>query len=225
MISKIYRSRALVGAPSAGVVFSLVVACSTNSGTGSDGGSAPSCSPAGGEVAGPADMHCVGQPAQVVNPSECDAAAGDDGGGGGGDDGGGGADAEIGNCGNSAFGATNYGHSSVDDDCKYAVSWTSTPVCEGVPVYFTVTVKYASNGAPVTGANAQPDWVLNCNHLGPSNPAPATQSPEDPPGTYKVGPIVFDKPGKWVFRFHFNETCTDLPDSPHGHAAYYINVP
>ena len=45
-------------------------------------------------------------------------------------------------------------------------------------------------------------------------------------GVYKVGPIYFQKGGKWVVRFHFNECCSDDPaDSPHGHAAFLVNVP
>jgi hypothetical protein len=46
------------------------------------------------------------------------------------------------------------------------------------------------------------------------------------PGVYVVGPVVFDKSGDWVFRFHFNEECLDVsPESPHGHAAFHITVP
>ena len=45
-------------------------------------------------------------------------------------------------------------------------------------------------------------------------------------GVYKVGPIQFSKSGKWIVRFHFNECCSDDPmDSPHGHAAFWVNVP
>jgi hypothetical protein len=45
-------------------------------------------------------------------------------------------------------------------------------------------------------------------------------------GAYTIGPVVFDQPGLWTIRFHLHENCADLlPDSPHGHAAYYINVP
>jgi len=37
---------------------------------------------------------------------------------------------------------------------------------------------------------------------------------------------VFDKSGRWVVRFHFFESCSDVPDdSPHGHVAFYIDVP
>jgi len=103
------------------------------------------------------------------------------------------------------------------------MTWTSTPICEGQAVYFTVTATHRVDGSPVTGANARPDVVLNCNH--PITNQPADPSPEVMPGTYKVGPIVFDRPGKWVFRYHFYENCADLPDSPHGHAAFYVQVP
>ena len=57
-------------------------------------------------------------------------------------------------------------------------------------------------------------------------PAPSAPSPEIAPGVYKVGPIVFDAPGIWTERFHLFEECSDDPDdSPHGHAAFFINVP
>jgi hypothetical protein len=37
---------------------------------------------------------------------------------------------------------------------------------------------------------------------------------------------VFDQSGRWVVRFHYFETCSDVPeDSPHGHVAFYIDVP
>jgi hypothetical protein len=151
-----------------------------------------------------------------------EAGAGDDSGGGG-DDGGAMDAGDIGNCGMLAFGATMYNSHGEDDDCKYDLTWTSTPICEGQPVYFTVTVKYRSDMTPVTRANARPDVVLQCTHLSPS--MPADPSPEVMPGVYKVGPIVFDKAGKWVFRFHFYEDCEDQPASPHGHAAFYVEVP
>jgi hypothetical protein len=124
----------------------------------------------------------------------------------------------------SGYGPTMYGQSGADDDCKYDVSWTSTPICQGGNVYFTVTATHRTDGSPLEGANPRPDVVLGCTHPSPSHPA--DPSPEIAPGTYVVGPILFDQAGRWVFRFHFNETCIDLvPDSPHGHAAFFIDVP
>jgi hypothetical protein len=196
------------------------VACSTNSDPADAGVQASMCAMPGAAASGPQDTHCAGIK-QVVDPAACysDASPGD--GGGGGD---GGADAgNIGNCGDSSFGATMYNNSGSDDDCKYDVQWTSTPICEGAPgVYFTVTATKRADGTPVTGANASPDVVLDCNHPSPNTPG---DSPEITPGKYRVGPVIFDMPGRWVVRFHFDATCADLPASPHGHAAFYVQVP
>jgi hypothetical protein len=143
---------------------------------------------------------------------------------GGGDDGGGTADS--GACPGdmaSGYGPTMYGQSGSDDDCKYDLSWTSTPTCLNQPVYFTVKATRRGDGSTLEGANPRPDVVLGCTH--PIASHPADPSPETAPGTYLVGPIVFDQPGRWVFRLHFYETCIDLvPDSPHGHVAFFIDV-
>ncbi|HEX3344473.1 MAG TPA: hypothetical protein VHS09_07855 [Polyangiaceae bacterium] len=220
----------------------LIVACSSKS----SGGGAPfdvddvssllepdagSCASPGGPVVGPQDDHCeapdggaIVQPTTTAGCYDDAGAPGDDGGGSGDD---GGADAgDIGNCGDSDYGPTMYGNWGSDDDCKYDVMWTSTPICENVPVYFTVQVSRRTDNSPVTGANARPDVVLACAHPIPNVPKPRDPSPELAPGVYEVGPVLFDQPGKWVFRFHFNEDCLDIaPDSPHGHAAFYIDVP
>jgi len=208
---------------SVGVV--LVVACNSSSG----GPTTSSCASPGAAASGPADTHC-GTDVQSVDQAACSGTVGDDGGAAGddggaaGDDGGGAADGgDIGNCGQSAYGPTMYGTSGADDDCKYDVSWTSDPICENQNVYFTVTVTSRADHSPVTGANARPDVVKACSHSITNHPV--DPSPEIAPGVYRVGPIVFDQPGQWVFRFHFFATCNDLPQSPHGHAAFWIDVP
>jgi hypothetical protein len=238
-----YWLRLRFGAASAACSAALVCSCSSNSG--SVTGGAPdasldgieallepgvgSCSAPGGAVIGPQDNHCVapdGTP--IVQPTTvegcyADAATGDDGGGGGG---GGGDDGGSGNCGNSAYGPTMYGNWGGDDDCKYDVMWTSTPICENQPTYFTVQVSRRTDHSPLTEANTKPDVVLDCIHPIPNRVLPRMDSPEVAPGVYIVGPILFDQPGKWVFRFHFYENCGDFsPESPHGHAAFYVNVP
>ena len=209
-------------------------------------------------MVGPDDTHCInpdGTPIlQTITPAACtdgDAGApsGSSSGGGSGGDGGGmsgdgggdgggmmmmdaGGDAgmpDIGNCGDSAYAATMDNDHGGDDDCKYNVEWSSTPICQGQPVYFTVVVTHRVDGTPVTGAAPRPDVVLACNHPIPNGPdgkpTARAPSPEITPGVYVVGPIMFDRAGKWVFRFHFFEDCLDLPWSPHGHAAFYVNVP
>ena len=202
----------------------LVLACSTKS-------KGPSCTAPGGAVAGAQDTHCdspTGPIVQVVDQAACtgplpggDAGTGD--GGDAGDDGGGAPDAGGGCL--AGYGPTMFNQSGADDDCKYDVQWTSTPICEGQPTYFTVTATYRVDHTPVTGAYPVPDVVLDCTHPIPNTPRWVDPSPEISPGVYTVGPIVFDQPGQWVFRFHFFEHCNDDPASPHGHAAFFVDVP
>jgi hypothetical protein len=157
-------------------------------------------------------------------PNSGDAAPGDDGGG---DD-------------SCDYGATMYGLVADDDDCKYHVVWSSTPICEGAPgVVFTVKATHKTDGSPLTGANpgveafttSPGDWdsAAYCDDMSthPSAPPGGGFWPltEGPPGTY-TGPVQFDQSGQWTIRYHFYHNCFDvLPDSPHGHAAFHITVP
>ncbi|HVW25600.1 MAG TPA: hypothetical protein VHC69_09530 [Polyangiaceae bacterium] len=136
------------------------------------------------------------------------------------------------------YGATNYGTEAFDDDCKYDVSWSSTAICENTNITFTVTAKLLANtdssaktqhkaGDPLTGSAPYLEVFKiesdNTVHLAPITAQVPT---ETKPGTYTIGPIKFDESGQWIVRFHFNEDCADDPeDSPHGHAAFYVNVP
>jgi hypothetical protein len=81
-------------------------------------------------------------------------------------------------------------------------------------------------GAEPTGTNPEnPEIFLadDLTHISPSNNITAT---EGPAGTYEIGPVIFDRSGRWVVRWHYFENCSDVPeDSPHGHVAFYIDVP
>jgi hypothetical protein len=194
----------------------IIISCGTSSPSG----------PVGGAVAGPQDMHCVGMPVQPTNDADCyvgptviDAPPAPDS-----------PDAP------SGFGATMYNDDGKDDDCKYSVTWTSTPIREDDNVFYTVVAKYLAMGsgadaeaagAPATGANIYAEVFKGTTHAAPPTNQAAT---ENPPGTYRVGPIQFDEPGSdgdpWTVRFHLHENCIDYQaDSPHGHAAFYMEVP
>jgi len=93
---------------------------------------------------------------------------------------------------------------------------------ENVGVTFYVTAARRADGQPATGANVQLDVTIG-NHPTPSVDIRSTESAG---GNYKVGPEIFDQSGIWTVRFHFYETCSDQPkNSPHGHAAFRVNVP
>ncbi len=121
------------------------------------------------------------------------------------------------------YGPTLYNQEGDDDDCKYHVKWTSTPIYEDYNVTFSATVTSRVDGSAVKGANTIVEVYLNDTHPAP-NTNPVTTDNGD--GSYSIGPIQFDASGQWTVRFHIFEQCDDtLDDSPHGHAAFYINVP
>lgn len=213
-----------------------------------------SCSPAGTPTAGTPDSHCVGQTPQTVSGGSCSAedagppASEDAGPPPSSDAGAGDAGSEDaapppsddagapGPCGEngSDYGATMYGTEADDDDCKYHVSYTASPICENNGTYFIVTANYLTqNSAPLTGASTFAELCLSDSHPAPAIDArPQAGKPgkqqvvEGPPGTYTIGPVEFDAPGDWTVRFHFNEFCCDIVgDSPHGHAAFHVTVP
>jgi hypothetical protein len=189
----------------------LAAACTKS--TGGGGG--------GGPVSGPADMHCVGVPVQSTSQADCHLTASAD------------AGAGTGGGATSDYGATMYDSQGDDDDCKYHVAWTSTPIAENSNVTFTVVATNLGDGTPLTGPGATTGVGAGANvlaevYLSDIHPAPNTNqmADETSPGTYTVGPIQFDAPGKWTVRFHFFEDCSDIAaDSPHGHAAFYVDVP
>ncbi len=135
-------------------------------------------------------------------------------------DGGAGTDDSDGGVATSDYGPTMYGSAGDDDDCKYFVSWTATPITENADTFFTVTALRLADMTPASCAGVRPDVSLSISHGVPAPPNPST---EIAPGVYKVGPIKFDAAGTWTVRFHFFEECSDnQEDSPHGHAAFYV---
>jgi hypothetical protein len=205
--------------------------------TGTTGGSIQ----LGGPVLGMVDNHCwaPGAPdggltfvAQAVNSSSCYVI-----------DGGLDFDEDAGADTAPAYGSTEWNVSGNDDDCKYFVGWHSTPITAGAQVTFWVSVQLATNGAPLTGLVAARDTgsgqiyleVAGAPDGGIGNHSSPTISGADVPiaetpvgsGVYQIGPAqFFDESGLWYIRFHVNENCADvLPDSPHGHTAFYVNVP
>ncbi len=110
-----------------------------------------------------------------------------------------------------------------DDDCKYHVSYSVTPVTENANVSFTATVTKKSDGTAASGAGTLIEAFLSDTHPAPNSGQTTT---EVSPGVYTIGPVHFDAPGQWTVKFHFYESCTDVADtSPHGHVAFYVDVP
>jgi hypothetical protein len=119
-----------------------------------------------------------------------------------------------------------HGREADDDNCKYHVRFENTCVAVDQPVTFTLSLTRLIDGTPGAGTNpAFPEIYLadEPSHLSPSNDITAD---ERSPGTYEIGPVVFDRSGRWVVRFHYFDTCSEIPeDSPHSHVAFYFDVP
>jgi hypothetical protein len=203
--------------------------CSSNS-SGSGGADSPA-----GVVIGPPDDHCKasdgGLTVQTIgacdlpsaslipaNAASCSVTFTSGGSASGGSD----AGAPDGGVASGEYGPTMYGSAGNDDDCKYYLSWTATPIKENADTFFTVTAIRLADMMPATCAGIRADISLN-----PAVGAvPPPQSPETAPGVYKVGPIKFTQAGVWTVRFHLFENCSDSQqDSPHGHAAFFVQVP
>lgn len=195
------------------VLLWLVAAGCSDGSDGSDDSGAK-CPTVSGPVSGEEDAHCSESDGTPVT-QEIGACMAD----GEGDLGAGGASSD------EPF-EVRYGQQAYDDDCKYLVKFENSCVVKGQPVTFKVTLTRKSDGKPATGATPDsPEIYLSSDssHISPSN---QIKAPESPGGVYAIGPIVFDQSGRWVVRFHFFETCSDIPeDSPHAHVAFYIDVP
>ena len=183
---------------------------------------ASTCTSSGGPVEdGAVDMHCTdasGDPiVQSVGACQSDVAEGAAGAAGAGGGAGTSTDEEF---------VVLTSHQGADDDCKYDVSFTNGCVELNRPVTFTVKLTTRATGKAATGARPYSPEIYLADDPSHISPSFEITAPEKPSGTYAIGPIVFDRAGRWVVRFHFYETCSDVPeDSPHAHIAFYIDVP
>jgi len=197
---------------------SVFIACSSSTGS-TSGGTAPTgAQSTAAAVAGAADTHCAGKPVVVVDPAACTASetdaghahdedAGDHDGG-----------AEEGG---GEHGTTLHGSEGEDDECKYHVRWTSSPVTANGDVTLAVVATYRKDSSPVAAAKPYAEIFLDDTTPGPNTPVTTA---ETSPGNYTIGPVRFSKAGKWTVRFHFSADCADGETSPHGHVAFFVNV-
>ena len=154
-------------------------------------------------VAGAQDAHC-GTKVVTVNTAVCHGAGNADAG-----------------AGTSDYGDTMFNAEGDDDDCKYHLKWSAASGTGG-EVTYTLTLTNKSGNTPVTGAPIDIEAFLDETHPAPNTAQ--TSKETSSPGTYTVGPVAFDKSGKWTVRFHVHDECDDSKESPHGHAAFFMQV-
>lgn len=118
-------------------------------------------------------------------------------------------------------GVVSFGTEGNDDDCKYRVTYAVAPAGGPSQVNFDVTLETTVDDEPAPGATPHAEVFLDETHPAPNSGASFT---ETEPGRYTIGPIQFDAPGRWTVRFHFFGSCSGAELSPHGHAAFYVDV-
>jgi hypothetical protein len=178
---------ALAGAACSGT------AAAPDGGGGSTGADSPS-----GVVIGPLDNHCTGSDGgltiqtvgvcQVIDPTTVPANAAScnvsfDTAGGTGDGG---------VVTSTDYGPTMYGSAGDDDDCKYYVSWTATPIVKNANTFFTVSALRLADMMPVSCAGVRPDVSLSISH---GAPAPANPSTEIAPASTRSARSSSTPPG------------------------------
>jgi hypothetical protein len=179
-----------------------------------------------GAVPGVPDMHCTGVAPIVVQADSCHPPATDAGSG----------EPDVDGGATPEFGDTIYNSSGADDDCKYSLSFTDSPAVKvNEPMTFKLVLKKLADGSPASGAvdghgngvDIQGFMASSATHTLP-NTTPSMSAIETPAnsGVYTISPVEFDAPGHWVIRFHLFEQCSDsVEDSPHGHGAFFFDVP
>jgi len=198
----------------------LALAAVTFGACSSESSPPPTPGPNGGPVSGTKDNHC-GTTTQAVNKASCNPPSGDAG-----TDAASDAPMDMGTTdgGEEPYPPTMFNDEGDDDDCKYHVKWSSASIHPNEDDSFTVVLTTKSDGKAAAGVPVRVEAFLSDTHPAPNTAQ--TSKETSTPGTYTVGPIRFDASGKWTVRFHFHEDCVDLlEDSPHGHAAFFVNVP
>jgi hypothetical protein len=180
-------------------------------GPGCSSSSTPSSDAAvGGAVTGALDDHCSGVAPVVVSQASCHPADA------GATEADGGVDEES---------PILYNAEGDDDDCKYHVSFTAMGVQLNKNATLEVTATKLADHTPATGADIVIESYLADSALHPL-PNGVKAAVESAGGKYSIAPVKFDASGRWIVRFHLYEDCEDLlPDSPHGHVAFYVDVP
>lgn len=198
----------------------LVMACSsgsTDTPTSSDmgGASGSSCPNGGGPVPGDLDMHCTDSDGKPIVQETTAAACMDAGSEG---EAAGGAPAEEEETPSLLFNSE-----GDDDDCKYHVKFRASCVEKNHDVTLTLHANVRADDSALIGAKPEAEIYLSDTHLAP-NTHPKTTVVSN--GVYTIGPVRFDQSGRWTVRFHFFESCLDArEESPHGHVAFYVDVP
>jgi len=229
------------GVTAGGATTAGTTAAGSTSAGATTAGSASGGSATGGMVMGPANTRCEGRTPYKVNPNGCflqveppefsnggsSGAASPSAGTGG-----------MSDCNfdhDAGYGDPLFNDSGDDDDCKYHVTWSSTPIQKNQPFTLTVTATNLLSGEPLGNLPDQTPGTVALSRMEPYVPCDAVHLPptstleapatETGPGTFSLGPVVLDESARWAMRFHFYGDCFNNSATPHAHIAFFVDVP
>jgi len=112
--------------------------------------------------------------------------------------------------------APHTGSESDDDDCLYHVKLSVPCIQRSQGVTFTVVLTNIGTTTPATGAAPYMDATIGTYPLPNTNPMSTENN-----GVYTIGPVVFDRMGRWTTLFHVYDPIS----AKHGHFSFYVDVP
>ena len=109
------------------------------------------------------------------------------------------------------YGPTLYNSEADDDDCKYHVKFTATPIRREPERDLHRTATTLADGAAGDRRQRRRRGVPERHP--PRAELAARRPTRSRGGMYDVGPIKFDAAGRWTVRFHLHEDCQDATET------------
>jgi hypothetical protein len=108
------------------------------------------------------------------------------------------------------------GNEADDDNCLYHAKIGVSCIVRNADVTLTLDLKSIGTTMPATGAAPTVDGVVDYHPWPPTNPMSSEMA-----GLYTIGPVRFDRAGRWTLTFH----VYDAAPAKHSHVSFYVDVP
>jgi hypothetical protein len=103
-----------------------------------------------------------------------------------------------------------------DDNCLFHVKMTVPCVTSSQPVNLTFEMWNLGTTNPATGAAPYIEATIGYHPAPNTNPMTTETD-----GAYTIGPILFDRTGRWTITFHFYDAIPSM----HSHVSFHLDVP
>jgi hypothetical protein len=104
-----------------------------------------------------------------------------------------------------------------DDNCMFHVTMSVPCIALNQPATFTFVLTNLAGMTPATGAAPLLDGTVGSHPFPNTNPT-ATEND----GVYTIGPVIFDRTGRWTITLHVYDTVADA--AKHSHVSFNLDV-